>query len=77
MQLDRVVARGDDGDERTQELARARPIAGLVQRDEEFLGVAVETALARLIRRDFHEGIVAAFLAHAQLQRSEVTREGA
>jgi len=33
-------------------------IAGLVQLDEEFLCVAVEAALAGLIRGDFDEGVV-------------------
>src|ERR1051325_3819328 len=50
-------------------------IASFVQRDEEFLGVAVESALAGLIRVDLDEGVVAAFLAHAQRKISKAPRE--
>src|SRR5205085_2797742 len=46
-------------------------IARLVQRHEELFGIAIETALAGLVRRDFDEGVVAAFLARRELQLSE------
>src|SRR2546423_6780172 len=52
-------------------------IAFLVQRDEEFLGVAIQPALTRLIRRDLDEGVVSAFLAHTQRQIPEITGESA
>ena len=50
-------------------------IACLVQLDEEFLGVAVETTLAHLVGGDFGEGVVATFLSHVQLELAQVTRE--
>jgi len=46
-------------------------IPRLVQREEEFLRVAVEAALPRLIRRNLGECVVTAFLAHTQLQSAE------
>ena len=51
-------------------------ISGLVQRDEELLRVAIEATFPSLIRRDFDEGVVAAFLANAQLKIAEVAGEG-
>ena len=48
-------------------------VARLVQLDEEFLGVAIEAAFAHLVGRDLDEGVVAAFLAHAQLKRAQVS----
>src|SRR5438046_7553020 len=48
-------------------------IARLVQRDEEFLRVAIEAALPGLVGRDLDERVVTAFLSHAQLQAAEIT----
>jgi hypothetical protein len=50
-------------------------IARLVELEEEFLGVAIQSALPGLIRRDLDEGVVATFLAHAQLKDAQVSAE--
>lgn len=50
-------------------------IACLVHGEEEFFRVAIKSALAGLIGRDFDEGVVATFLAHAQLEISKITGE--
>lgn len=61
-----MLVRGFDSVER---------IARLVQSDEELLRVAVESALSSLVGSDFYEGVMATFLAHAQLECSEIARE--
>ena len=50
-------------------------IAGLVQLDEEFLGVPIEPALASLIGRDLDERVVPALLLHAELQSAKIAGE--
>ena len=46
-----------------------------MQLDEEALCVAVETALAHLVRVDFDERVVTAFLLHRKLKRSQLSGE--
>ena len=52
-------------------------VARLVKGDEKLLRIAIESTLTGLVSRNFDERVVAAFLAHSQLQCPEIAGESA